>query len=405
MRVHELNETRAGKLDAIRAIAAKAEAESRDLNDAERSAFDAGRTEIEKLDRDIRNAAFLAEAERRAHAEPIGDPRAKRELRDYSLARAIMGAASGKLDGLEGEWHAELSRNREARGIMVPTAILLGEARAQTTNSGPAGGYLVPTNLMPVADRFRPALKVESMGATVMRDLVGDIELPNLDNSGTASWIDPEAASVSTTSAAFGKVAMYPRTVAGQYELSRRLLINAVAAEPLLRRDLAAILATAIDSAAINGATEPLGILNTSGVTKVTTETYLSDTAANLIYDLNSVDVPASARGFLMSPKVARAAMKTLDADHHVIPMSEIFHGERFEVSSNAPDTIGVSNDKSALIYGEWPELIVGYWSGVDLLANPYHSTVASKGGLLLHAFVDVDVAVRRATAFAYAEI
>lgn len=405
MRLHELTETRAARLDALKAIAAKAEAEKRDLHDGERAAFDAGRGEIEKLDRDIRNAAFLAEAERRAHAEPIGDASAKRELRNYSLARAVLGAASGKLDGLEAEWHAELSRNREARGIMVPTAILLGEARAQTTNSDPAGGYLVPSQMMPVADRFRPALKVEALGATVMRDLVGEIDLPNLDGSGTAQWIDPETTAATTTSASFSKVTMSPLTVAGQYELSRRIMINATAAEPLLRRDLAAILAAAIDAAAINGTPSPIGILNTPSVTKVSTETYLSDTCANLIYDLNAADVPATSRGFLMSPKVARAAMKALDADHRVIPMQEIFHGERFEVSSNAPDTIGSGNDKSALIYGEWPELIVGYWSGVDLLANPYHSTVASKGGLLLHAFVDCDVAVRRASAFAYAEI
>lgn len=36
---------------------------------------------------------------------------------------------------------------------------------------------------------------------------------------------------------------------------------------------------------------------------------------------------------------------------------------------------------------------------------NPYHSDVASKGGALLHAFLDVDVALRHPEAFAYAEI
>lgn len=68
------------------------------------------------------------------------------------------------------------------------------------------------------------------------------------------------------------------------------------------------------------------------------------------------------------------------------------------------PSNIGEDDDKLALIYGQWSELVIGYWSGVDILANPYHSDVASKGGLLLHAFLDADVAVREPRAFVKAE-
>lgn len=61
--------------------------------------------------------------------------------------------------------------------------------------------------------------------------------------------------------------------------------------------------------------------------------------------------------------------------------------------------------NKNALIYGQWSELVIGYWSGVDILVNPYHSDVASKGGVLIHAFLDADVAVRTPLAFAVAGI
>ncbi|MNY77940.1 hypothetical protein D3C86_2180050 [compost metagenome] len=69
------------------------------------------------------------------------------------------------------------------------------------------------------------------------------------------------------------------------------------------------------------------------------------------------------------------------------------------------PANIGTGSDKSALIYGLWSELVVGYWSAVDILINPYHPDVASNGGALLHAFLDADVAVRHPEAFRYAEI
>ena len=44
--------------------------------------------------------------------------------------------------------------------------------------------------------------------------------------------------------------------------------------------------------------------------------------------------------------------------------------------------------------------MIIGYWSSVDILVNPYHKDVASKGGVLLHAFLDADVAVRHIESF-----
>jgi hypothetical protein len=38
-------------------------------------------------------------------------------------------------------------------------------------------------------------------------------------------------------------------------------------------------------------------------------------------------------------------------------------------------------------------------------LLNKFHSDVASKGGALLHAFLDANVAVRHPKAFVYTEI
>ena len=69
------------------------------------------------------------------------------------------------------------------------------------------------------------------------------------------------------------------------------------------------------------------------------------------------------------------------------------------------PGDVGDASDKNALIYGEWAGLYLGYWSGVDLLMNPYHADVASKGGALLHAFLDWDVAVRHPEGFRWAAV
>ena len=52
------------------------------------------------------------------------------------------------------------------------------------------------------------------------------------------------------------------------------------------------------------------------------------------------------------------------------------------------------------MLYGNWNDLILGFWSGVDLLVNPYHSDVFAKGGALVSAFIDFDVQVRHAESF-----
>ena len=39
--------------------------------------------------------------------------------------------------------------------------------------------------------------------------------------------------------------------------------------------------------------------------------------------------------------------------------------------------------------------LLVGYWSGLDLLVNPYETTAYQKGRVLVRVMRDVDVAVR----------
>ncbi len=407
----ELREKRAAKVAEMRNLHQKDK-----MEDTEEQRFKALETEVTDIDgqisREERMASFEREEQR---GETVSGGEFDRELRNYSLASAISGVLAGRLTGREAEIDQELKRGRESRSgasgihLAVPSEILLGgrEQRNQTVGTASAGGYTVATNVAAVADRMRPALKVESLGATVLRGLTGFLDLPNLASSGTASWV-AENGNATRSAVTFEKVSMAPKTVTAEYRLSRRLMLqSSTAIEDLLRRDLGFLLAQALDAAAIAGsgvAPVPLGILNTAGVTKVTTETAFSDTTANLIAELELDDVTGTS-AFLTNPTVMKMARKLKDGDDHVMPSSELFHGQRVEVSSQVPSDLGVGDDKSALIYGQWGELYLGYWSAVDILINPYHPDVASNGGALLHAFLDADVAVRHPQAFAYAEI
>src|SRR5690606_10561115 len=55
-------------------------------------------------------------------------------------------------------------------------------------------------------------------------------------------------------------------------------------------------------------------------------------------------------------------------------------------------------------IFGDWSSLLIGYWSGTDLLVNPYETTAYAKGRVLVRAMRDCDVQVRHAASFAWAD-
>ncbi len=408
MKTADLREKLAANVAEMRSIHDKNESGA--LDTKERDRFAQLEVECRNLQAAIEHSGYLAEIEKYVEAGGKVHP-IETEVRNgrYSVAKAITEQRAGRLTGIEAEAHQELSAGRETRGVMVPTSIFLGgENRALTTAAPVAGpgGNLVATNLAAMTDRRRPALRIEALGATVLPGLTGDLDLPRMQASGAAGWV-AEHVAATRTDPQFSKTSMTPRTVTAEYEVSRRMLLqSSTALEPILRADLAFLLAAALDRAAIKGGgtNEPTGIMANSDVTELTAAAFSSALTADLIGALALDDVTGT-RAFLTHPAVTNIARKKLDADGHVIPMAELFHGERVETSTQVPYFTGSPAVDPALIYGEWASLYLGYWSGVDLLMNPYHSDVSSKGGALIHAFLDADVVVRHPEGFVWAEV
>src|SRR5262245_4340499 len=190
-----LREARAAKADALRQIVANAAVESRDLNETETSAFNDGRAEIERLEREITRAEFLSELERREHGSPVGNGSGDRhfdaECRSYSLVRAIAAQAGLDVDaGREREVSRELSRRsgRAPEGILAPVEVFI-EKRVMTPSSGGVG--ITPVDPRPemYIDILRARIVVRRLGATVLSGLVGNPEIPRLATSATTGWV------------------------------------------------------------------------------------------------------------------------------------------------------------------------------------------------------------------------
>ena len=127
---------------------------------------------------------------------------------------------------------------------------------------------------------------------------------------------------------------------------------------------------------------------------------------ANVLAMLQKLDlVNASAANIVASTKVKAKLMGTLKASGIAGYLMEggkmadlpVYFSNQVAEKTGSPNT-------GRLIAGDWSQVMLGIWSEVDLLVNPFDSTAYARGGVLVRAMATCDIAVRQPTAFVFAE-
>jgi HK97 family phage major capsid protein len=351
----------------------------------------------------------------------------EREVDRYSLVRAIRAAADKDWSkaGFERECSVAAARqfHRDPQGFWIPPEIVLGDGRQQQRDlvkgTDTAGGYLVATELGPLIELLRNAMVTRMAGATVLSGLQGDLALPRQDAAGTGYWV-AEGSSPTESQQTLGQVPLTPKTVGAYTDYTRKLLIqSSIDVENFVRQDLMAVVALAVDRAALIGSgsgAEPLGIAGTSGIGDVNmgdpdgaaptwaklVEFESDVSAANaalgrLAYIANSVTI-----GKLKTVEKASGTAKFLynfeasDRPLNGYPV-HVTNALRSNLSKGASGTV-----LSEMFFGDWRSLLIGVWSGFDVLVDPY--TFGTSGGVRIVVLHDVDVAVRHAASFSYSD-
>ncbi len=417
MNTRQLLEKRAGIVAEMRGLTAN----GADLSDEQRARFDTLKAEADALQAQIDRQAVVDDLERRMQGQPItgtGDGNLDRELRSFSLVRAIAAQVPGlNVDaGRERELSQEIARRagRPFQGIAVPMAVFMQpvEQRVQTVGTNTAGGYLVGTDHRgdQYIDLLRKALVIRGLGARVLSGLVGNVEIPKQTGANTAGWV-AENTTLTATDMTFGSTSLTPKHVGCLTELSRNMLMQASPdIESLVRADFAAVLAEAMDTAAINGSgtgAEPTGILNTSGIGSVALGTngaaFDMDDIIDLMGQVEDANADTGAMAFVSNMKVKRMAAKLKNADAEPFGLDKVFQGVPRAFSNVVPSNLtkGTGTGLSALIYGNWSDLILAYWSELDILVNPFETTAYKKGNVQIRGMLTADIAVRHVESFA----
>lgn len=392
------------KLSELLEKRAAAFARMQAAQDAGGDDFDNAESEVRDLDAQIERARKIDALERSETGTPInGDGQLDREIRArFNLSRAIAGAAGLGVDwGFEREVQAELAKRagKPAQGLYIPTEIF--ERRVLTTTTG---AELVPTEHRP--DQYISALTaasvVRGLGARVLNSLSGNLSIPRESDSPAIGWV-AENSALDADDADFDSITLSPKHAGAISEWSRNMLLQASPdVEALLRQMLARNLALAIDRAAIKGGAtnEPKGVLETTGIQKITAPASLFDAVADAVALADVQNVGAS-RALLTTPEVRKIAAKALDANGLPIGIEKVLSGVAATFSNQVPKTLGgTPGTEHGVIYGDWSELLIGIWSEIDILVNPFESTAYSKGNVSIRAMATVDCAVRHPKAF-----
>lgn len=419
----ELRSSRVQLLEQARALVERAEAEGRDLTAEEAAQYDRLLDDVAALDSRIerlRTVEAIRAGSAADDAEPVRSAMvgmSQSEVQRYSLVRAIRAAASGdwRDAALEREASEAVARalGREPRTFFVPADVLRGGRESRDLLAGvPAqGGYMVGTDTLPVIDLLRSRLVVAQAGATVLSDLRGNVAIPRMEGGATAAWVAEGTAPAESTPS-FGQLQLVPKSVAGYVDISRRLLMQASEdVERLVREDLAATIARAIDRAALHGSgsgPEPRGIANTTGVAVVPIGADGGPVAWSHIVALETevaVDnADLGSLAYVTNPKV-RGALKATEKATGTAqyiwgdgPMP--LNGYRAFVTTlvRSDLTKGAGTNLSAIFFGNWADLIVAQWAGLDVLVDPY--TGGASGTVRVVAYQDVDIGVRHPESF-----
>jgi HK97 family phage major capsid protein len=353
----------------------------------------------------------------------------RRELERYSLCKAILALTSGdwREAGREREIGEDYGRRTGVRseGIVIPLqALVPRHSRALSQGSSAAGGYLVQTDLL--ANQFIDVLRAKSQvvaaGATTLPGLTGNVAIPRKASGSTAYWLASETSDITPADPAFAQMSLSPKTVGALTEFSRKLLLQATPEiEMLVQQELVDVIGTAIDAAVIAGTGsggQPSGITTMpAGIGAVVMGAAgAALTHAKVVEHLADVAVANADSGslaWIVNAKTQAKLMVTLrDASYGVgylwgdapagAAYQGVIAGKPAFVSNNVPSNLvkgGSGAVCSATIYGNWADVIVGLWGGLELLADPY--TKFASGAVRVRAMASIDTGLRHPESFA----
>lgn len=296
---------------------------------------------------------------------------------------------------------AQKRYGKSTNGITVPNDIL---RRDLTVGVPSAGGNLVGTDLLvgSFIELFRNRLALANAGVTVLNGLTDNIAIPRQTSSATAYWIG-EGQPPTESQQGIDQVNMSPKGLSAFTDYSRRLLLQAsIDVENMIRSDFVRIMALEADRAGIygsGGSNQPLGLLGTDGIgTQTITGTGTFEEYIAMETDIGAANADAGTLRYIVNATTRGGLKSTSKKGTEALFVWERNNGQN-EINGY-PVIVSNQLANNDCLFGDFSQMVMGFWSGLDLMVDPYAG--ATSGTVRIIAMQDMDIAVRQPTAFCY---
>lgn len=319
----------------------------------------------------------------------------KKEKR-FSLVSAIRAIANNQqMD----EYTAAVVKAGEAEarkaGIASSGQIQLPAQRSTVTVSS-EGEDVVMTDILDIMTPLRAKNVLARAGAKFMTGLVGDVQVP-LMSASQVGW-EGEISDAPDANVSFSNVKLQPHRLTAYVDISRQMILQTSEdVENTIRQDLINAINSKLEATILGdgdgkegGAVvvAPVGMFNTLTPTTVSDFAGICDVEA----DVEDANVLGECK-YVMSNKCKSALRGMIKGTNGT--------GMVYENGSvDGTEALNTSNVASTnYIYGDWSNLAIGSWGGVDLVVD--NVTMARQNCIRLVINVFLDAKILREGAFA----
>lgn len=305
----------------------------------------------------------------------------------FSLLKAVRAIANNQtLDERSQEVvNAGIAEMRKSGQSYSGQIVLPVEERAdiQATKAG-KGQEIVAEDKLNILAPLRDALVLSAAGANFMTGLVGNVSIPTYSGS-TVGWAG-EVDAASDGAGTFGEVELSPKRLTAYVDISKQFLIqDSVSAEALLRKDIVDALSNKLEAtilgAVAGDATKPAGLF--AGVTADTAAITFAD-ILKMEQNLEEANVSGNIK-FIASP-AAKAVLRTTAVGGTKSDLRMLMEGNEID---GIPTLVTNGMTAKGLILGNFNDLVIGQWGGIDLTVDPYTQAANGKIRLVVNAYFD----------------
>lgn len=246
------------------------------------------------------------------------------------------------------------------------------------------GEHVVVTDYLNILEPLKAKNVLVAAGANYLTGLVGSVQIPSM-SAENVYW-GGEITEADNGAGSFDHINMAPRRLSAYIDISKQFLVqDSLNCEALIRKQLVEAIndkleATILSDAAASG-NVPAGIFYNVTPTDIKTYAQVCDFESeldenNFVGDFKYVINP-KAKAFL------RATIKGTNATGMIMENDAI---------DGTPAETTTHMEEDTLAYGDWSNLYIGQWGGIDLTVDNY--TQATKGcvRLVINAFFDYKV-------------